>query len=365
MAEVRVRRALPGDGDALLQAAERINNETEFLGVPGEGHPWDGRPAEELRRLEEHGYGVVFLALDGTEIVGYLSAFAGGLARSRGNIFIAVVGLREGYRGRGIGTRLFEAVEEWARARGAWRLELRVSSLNERGQGLYRKRGFAVEGTIRQGVLRSGVWTDDLWMGKLLDPWAAPLPAASLDTVSPRQSGRHGVGRLVVRELRAGDGAIFRDWEMRMVSTSPYALKLPGEVGDAETIERDIGAPAGEPRLWLVAAQPDMYGPEAIVAFATGSIELRFRMQHDAFVSVSVLPEWAGQGLGRRLHGRIEEWARGFGARRLTATISAPNAAGRGFAAALGYRQEVVMCSQVRFEGRPVDRLRLGKLLVG
>ena len=108
----------------------------------------------------------MILALDRGAIIGYLSAFTGWFERNRGNVFIAVVGLRETCRGRGIGTRLFEAVEEWARARGAWRLELRVSSLNERGQALYRKRGFEIEGTIREGVLRDGDWTDDFWMAK-------------------------------------------------------------------------------------------------------------------------------------------------------------------------------------------------------
>jgi GNAT superfamily N-acetyltransferase len=349
-----------------MEAIEQINNETEFLGVPGEGHPWDGRFEEELARMAERRSGAMLLALDrgapnGETIVGYLSAFAGWYARNRGNVFIAVVGLREGYRGRGIGTRLFEAVEDWARARGAWRLELRVSSLNERGQGLYRKMGFAVEGAIRQGVWRRGAWTDDFWMGKLLDPAAPAMPVP--DAAERRPSGRHATHTLVVREMRPGDGPAFHDWEMRMCDANPLAIKQSGEVGGAEAIEHDIADSAGDPRLWLVAVQQDMYGPEAIMAFAFASIERRFRMSHDAFVSVSVLPEWAGQGLGRRLHTRLEAWARDRGARRLTANVQAPNRPARTFAAALGYGDEVVMRGQSRIGGLSVDRIRLGKLL--
>ena len=350
-----------------MEAIEQINNETEFLGVPGEGHPWDGRFEEELARMAERGSGTMLLALDrgapnGEAIAGYLSAFAGWYARNRGNVFIAVVGLREGYRGRGIGARLFAAVEDWARAHGAWRLELRVSSLNERGRGLYRKMGFAVEGAIRQGVLRHGAWTDDFWMGKLFDPAAPAMPVPN--AAERRPSGRHTTHTLIVREMRRGDGAAFRDWEARMCAATPLAIKAAAEVAAAEAVERDIADTGGDPRLWLVAVQQDMYGPEAIMAFALGSIDRRFRMEHDAFVSISVLPEWGGQGLGRRLHARIEAWARDHGARRLTANVQAPNRAGRSFAAALGYAEEVVMRGQSRIGGLLVDRIRLGKLLV-
>ena len=49
--------------------------------------------------------------------------------------------------------------------------------------------------------------------------------------------------------------------------------------------------------------------------------------------------------------------------RRLTAAIQAPNRAGRAFAAALGYDEEVTMRCYTLIGGRMVDRLRLGKML--
>ena len=361
---VVVRQARPADGAALEAAVEQINSETEFLGVPGEGHPWDGHFAEEIARIAENGSGVVCVAVERGVIAGYLSAFTGWFARNRGNVFIAVVGLREAYRGRGIGTRLFAAVEDWARARGAWRMDLRVSSLNESGQALYRKCGFAVEGRIRQAVLRHGAWTDDLWMGKLLDP-APPAAPEPTGAARRRGSGGHAIATLVVRDMRPGDGAAFRDWEMRMTAAMPFALKQPHEVAGADAIEREIADANADPHCWVVAVQPDMYGPEAIMGLASASIEPRFRMQHDAFASVAILPEWAGQGLGRRLYRRVEDWARRQGARRLTAAVQAPDLGGRGFAAALGYDEEIVMRGYSRIDGAPVDRIRLGKLLSG
>jgi RimJ/RimL family protein N-acetyltransferase len=363
---VLIRCALPTDGAALMTVAAQIDAETEFLGVPGQPHPWAERPEAELRSLNETGRGIVLLAIAGDgAIVGYLSAFAGHFARNRGNVFIAVVGLREAFRGQGIGTRLFEEVESWACRRHAWRLELRVSSLNERGQALYRKRGLEVEGRIRGGVFRHGAWTDDFWMGKLLEPIpgrklaALPADSARAATATPSDATP------VLREMCAGDGALFRAWEIRMAENVPFAIKLPSEVPSADAVERDLAHPPKDPRFWLVAAVPRRHGNDAIVGFASANIEYGFRMQHDAFVNVAIVPEWQGRGLGQKMHDRIEAWALDRGARRLTAALQAPNQAGRAFAAALGYETEVTMRSYSLIGGRMIDRLRVGKLFGG
>jgi len=238
---------------------------------------------------------------------------------------------------------------------------LRVSSLNQRGQALYRKCGFANEGTIRAGVLRDGVWTDDFWMGKLLDPAASRMP---IPDASSRPGGRHATHTLILREMRPGDGPAFRDWETRMCAATPLAIKQPSEVAAVEAIERDIVRADDDPRFWLIAVQQDMYGPEAIIALATASIERRFRMDADAWASISILPEWAGQGLGRRMHARLEAWARDQGARRLSGVVQAPNRPARAFAAAMGYAEEVTMRGLSRIDGVLVDRVRVGKLLL-
>ena len=348
-----------------MAAAAQIDAETEFLGVPGQPHPWADRPEAHLRNLAETGRGVVLLALaPDNAIVGYLSAFAGHFARNSGNVFIAVVGLREAWRGRGIGTRLFEAVEAWARGRRAWRLELRVSSLNERGQALYRKRGFIVEGRIRGGVFRHGAWTDDFWMGKLLEPLPGRLSAQAAPPDGRPRPAAAGAPVAALRAMQGGDGAAFRQWDARMAEAMPFALKLPAEAPAAEAIERDIANPPTDPRLWLVATVPAP-GGEEIVGFGSANIEFGFRMQHDAFVNIAVLPQWQRRGIGHRLHDRIESWALDQGVRRLTAAVQAPNLAGCAFAAALGYDTEVTMRFYSLIGGRMVDRLRLGKLYGG
>jgi RimJ/RimL family protein N-acetyltransferase len=80
-----------------------------------------------------------------------------------------VVGIREAYTGQGIGTRLFTALDAWARQAGVRRLHLTVETDNARALALYHKMGFAIEGHIAQALQIRGRWHDDYVMGKTFD----------------------------------------------------------------------------------------------------------------------------------------------------------------------------------------------------
>jgi ribosomal protein S18 acetylase RimI-like enzyme len=67
----------------------------------------------------------------------------GQLEASQLNQYVA-----ESYRGRGLGHRLIEAAEEWARQQGLLRISLSVGARNRLGQRLYESLGYQVE-TLR------------------------------------------------------------------------------------------------------------------------------------------------------------------------------------------------------------------------
>lgn len=79
-----------------------------------------------------------------------------------------VIGIREQYTGQGIGTRLFTALETWARSKGVHRLHLTVEVDNTRALALYHKMGFAIESHIPRAVQIEGRWVDDYVMAKRL-----------------------------------------------------------------------------------------------------------------------------------------------------------------------------------------------------
>jgi putative acetyltransferase len=81
---------------------------------------------------------------------------------------------------RGIGSelmrRLLDFADNWV---GYLRLELQVYTDNEAGMSLYRKFGFAQEGTLRANALREGRFVDSHLMARLHPQPPQLTPAAS------------------------------------------------------------------------------------------------------------------------------------------------------------------------------------------
>ena len=101
-------------------------------------------------------------------LVGALQAFGGNFRRNWHNVYI-VIGILQAFTGQGIGTQLFQKLEEWAKQRHIHRLELTVMTHNTAGAALYKKQGFTIEGTKRHSLLINGQYVDEFYMAKLLD----------------------------------------------------------------------------------------------------------------------------------------------------------------------------------------------------
>jgi L-phenylalanine/L-methionine N-acetyltransferase len=85
--------------------------------------------------------------------------------RHVGEIGMAV---RDDWRGKGVGSRLMEAVldlaDNWL---GLTRVELRVYTDNEAAVALYKKFDFEIEGTHRRLALRDGEYVDAYSMARV------------------------------------------------------------------------------------------------------------------------------------------------------------------------------------------------------
>ncbi len=354
-----IRHASPADAPLLGATIATIDEETDFLGKPGEyRHRWADGLAERLRVGAAQDTGAYMMALRDAEIVGFLGAFGGLLERTRGVTYIAHVGLRRAWRGRGIGAKLFIAIEEWARANGAWRLDLRVDETNAPGLALYRKRGFASEGRIMRAARIGGGWRNHLFMAKTLRPFAEP-PWAPLE-LAPQTGGARSEPTL--RRPLVEDAPAFVRFEQKLLGETPFLLKQPHEVADEAATAKQLTEELEQPsRFMLAAFVPD---GERVIGYANAWRDVNTRMHHDAFVAVNVLREHWGRGIGGTLFARLEDWARAQEkVGRLTSLISAHNARALRFAAALGFAQEVFSPRYAVIDGRAVDRVRVGKLL--
>src|SRR5262249_4825435 len=326
-----VRHAVPADVPALDEVIARIDEETEFLAKPGEyRRRWAPGFAERLAAMNEKGDGVYLLAEAGGEIVGFLGAFGGATLRMRGIVYIAHVGVRSAWRGRGVGSALFAQLEDWARAHGVWRLGLRGDTQNTRGLALYEKRGFVVEGRIVDGACTHGVWRDHFLMAKplrvLVEPAWEPLE------LPPLREG--GEGPVSLRRLRAEDAAALRAFQLQLTGETPFLLMQPGDVADEAAMTANVAR-------WL--QEEGRIGPVAVPAGARGdrtggpSMAERGeapRTRHNAYVSAHVLRSHWRRGIGRHLAVALDQWAREQSLRRLTGMVLAHNTRALRFAAA-------------------------------
>ncbi len=161
MSEVTVREAREEDVEAIVDS---------YIAVAGEGR-WIGgelpvdrarHVAGRLERIADPTSLVLVAEADGA-IVGELGATTHG---GRAELGMEIL---DGWRGRGVGSKLMEAAIEWARGRDLDKLALQVWPHNDVAIALYKKFGFEQEGYLRGHYRRrNGDAWDAIQMGLLL-----------------------------------------------------------------------------------------------------------------------------------------------------------------------------------------------------
>ena len=99
-------------------------------------------------------------------IVGFLSIQRGEYRRIRHTGYL-VVGIREKYRGMGIGNALFSKIDTWAMENNITRIELTVIYSNTIAKHLYEKNGFIVEGIKKKAMIIDDKYVDVFSMAKI------------------------------------------------------------------------------------------------------------------------------------------------------------------------------------------------------
>ncbi len=165
---ITIRPATPADAAAFLALRQQIDLETKYMMLePGERQTTVEQERERLAAIAQSDNRQTFLAEEDGQLVGWLWANGGEFHRNHHTVHI-VIGIKAAYTKQGIGTRLFQAGEAWARERGLHRLELTVMTHNQLGIALYQKMGFAIEGTARDALRVDGRYVDLHYMSKLL-----------------------------------------------------------------------------------------------------------------------------------------------------------------------------------------------------
>lgn len=158
-----VRRANPGDAEALLTHVNAVAAEGVFL----QSERVDKSVAEESEWIS--GFDglskLLLVAVVDRRLVGSADIRKGPQVK---NSHVAELGIALGKdaRGLGLGRAMMEAMIDWARLVGIRKLFLGVFSTNERAIGLYGALGFDLEGRLRGQVILDGVPADLVLMSR-------------------------------------------------------------------------------------------------------------------------------------------------------------------------------------------------------
>ena len=146
---ISIRLAKPGDGNAIARLTaeiQKLHNRAlpEIFRLPQDGL----FPSEKLSALLKNPERIVAVAEENEEVVGHI--YGEVIRREESefrhpetSIYIHQIGVREEYRGRGIGTALINFIEQRARAIGANTVRLDYWAFNERARDFFEARGFS------------------------------------------------------------------------------------------------------------------------------------------------------------------------------------------------------------------------------
>jgi RimJ/RimL family protein N-acetyltransferase len=163
-----VREIETKDAENLINLIREVEAHSPFMLMEtGERKTTTEQQLKQIVRMKATGNSTIFVIEVDECLIGYLFLIGGSVKRTKHSAYIAV-GLLKDYRGKGVGTALFEKAEEWARNHGITRLELTAVKQNEAGVALYKKRGFEIEGTKRNSLNINGQYFDEFYMSKLL-----------------------------------------------------------------------------------------------------------------------------------------------------------------------------------------------------
>jgi len=167
---VTVRSLRADEAAAFLELRKTADAQSEFLLYEaGERKTTVEEQARMMGEFLSSANSAMLVAEDAQgALVGYLTA-RGGAARRNRHAAEIVIAILDGYRGMGIGSRLFGALEEWARGAGVSRLSLGLMAGNVHAKALYEKMGFREEGLRHRAFFLQGRYVDEILMYKLLD----------------------------------------------------------------------------------------------------------------------------------------------------------------------------------------------------
>lgn len=163
-----IREINTADSEALANLTKQVEASSEYmLWEPAERNMDPNKQRKMIEKMVKSKNSTIFVAEEKNTLIGFIMSVGGPANRNKHSAYI-VIGILKEYRGQGVGTKLFQYLEQWALHHDIHRLELTVVTRNEIGISLYQKMGFEIEGRKRDSLLINSEYVDEYYMSKLL-----------------------------------------------------------------------------------------------------------------------------------------------------------------------------------------------------
>lgn len=164
-----IRQVQLEDAKNLAGLIQQLEKESPFmLYEAGERELSEKAQRKMIRSVLQQANATILVAVENERLAGYLIAIGGTARKNKHSAYIVIGVLRE-HQGKGIGTALFQELENWALQNGLHRLELTVITENIAGVKLYEKAGFQQEGVKRDSLYMNGKYVNEYYMSKILE----------------------------------------------------------------------------------------------------------------------------------------------------------------------------------------------------
>jgi len=169
MADFVIRDAIPADAPAICRIYNQGIQDRVATLETEERTPEERRAWLEARGPRHPVLVAEAAAPRASEVVGWGSLNVFNPRRAYDHVADFSLYIERGWRGRGVGRRLLEALVGRARALGYHKLVLSAFPYNEAGMQVYRRAGFREVGVYREQGLQDGQWVDTIVMEKILE----------------------------------------------------------------------------------------------------------------------------------------------------------------------------------------------------
>ena len=112
-----IREIRTGDAKNFLDLIKKVESHADFMLMEdGERRTTPEQQKKQLERFEKQDNSTVFVAEDKDKLIGYIIAIGGTVKRTQHTAEL-VIGILSEYRGKGIGSKLFNNITNWAEFR--------------------------------------------------------------------------------------------------------------------------------------------------------------------------------------------------------------------------------------------------------